>query len=99
MSIAYDHWNLEQSMHYDTVIVNGRWFDGTGAPSAVRNIGVRNGRVAAVAAVAAGALDTTGADVIDATGQWVIPGSSTSIPTTTSKHFANQNFPNRCDTA
>ena len=61
-------------MHYDTVIVNGRWFDGTGAPSAVRNIGVRNGRVAAVAAVAAGALDTTGADVIDATGQWVIPG-------------------------
>ena len=58
-------------MHYDTVIVNGRWFDGTGAPSAVRNIGVRNGRVAAVAA---GALDTTGADVIDATGQWVIPG-------------------------
>ena len=58
-------------MQYDTVIVNGRWFDGTGAPSAVRNIGVRNGRVAAVAA---GPLDTTGADVIDATGQWVIPG-------------------------
>ncbi len=58
-------------MQYDTVIVNGRWFDGTGAPSAVRNIGVRDGRVAAVAA---GALDTTGADVIDATGQWVIPG-------------------------
>ena len=58
-------------MQYDTVIVNGRWFDGTGAPSAVRNLGVRNGRVAAVAA---GPLDTTGADVIDATGQWVIPG-------------------------
>jgi N-acyl-D-aspartate/D-glutamate deacylase len=58
-------------MQYDTVIVNGRWFDGTGAPSAVRNIGIRNGRVAAVAAAA---LDTTGADVIDATGQWVIPG-------------------------
>jgi len=58
-------------MQYDTVIVNGRWFDGTGAPSALRNIGVRDGRVAAVAA---GALDTTGADVIDATGQWVIPG-------------------------
>ena len=58
-------------MQYDTVIVNGRWFDGTGAPSAVRNIGIRNGRVATVAA---GALDTTGAEVIDATGQWVIPG-------------------------
>ena len=58
-------------MQYDTVIVNGRWFDGTGAPSAVRNIGIRDGRVATVAA---GALETTGADVIDATGQWVIPG-------------------------
>jgi N-acyl-D-aspartate/D-glutamate deacylase len=58
-------------MPYDTVITNGRWFDGTGAPSALRNIGVHDGRVATVAA---GPLDTTGADVIDATGQWVIPG-------------------------
>ena len=58
-------------MRYDTVITNGRWFDGTGAASALRNIGVRDGRVATVAA---GPLDTTGADVIDAAGQWVIPG-------------------------
>ena len=58
-------------MQYDTVIMNGRWFDGTGAPSAVRNIGIRDGRVAAVAAEP---LDTTGADVIDATGKWVMPG-------------------------
>jgi N-acyl-D-aspartate/D-glutamate deacylase len=58
-------------MLYDTVITNGRWFDGTGAASAVRNIGVRDGRVATVAN---GPLDTTGADVMDATGQWVIPG-------------------------
>ena len=58
-------------MPYDTVITNGRWFDGTGAPSALRNIGVHDGRVTTVAA---GPLDTTGADVIDATGQWVIPG-------------------------
>ncbi|OBF01068.1 amidohydrolase family protein [Mycobacterium sp. 852002-10029_SCH5224772] len=57
-------------MQYDTVITNGRWFDGTGGPSAVRDIGVRDGRVVAIAA----GLDTTGADVIDATGQWVIPG-------------------------
>ena len=27
---------------YDTVIRNGRWFDGTGAPSAVRTIGIQN---------------------------------------------------------
>ena len=58
-------------MLYDTVITNGRWFDGTGAASAQRNIGVRDGRVATVAD---GPLDTTGADVVDATGQWVIPG-------------------------
>lgn len=58
-------------MQYDTVITNGRWFDGTGAPSALRDIGVRDGRVVTIAE---GPLDTTGADVIDATGQWVIPG-------------------------
>lgn len=57
-------------MQYDTVITNGRWFDGTGGPSALRDIGVRDGRVVAIAQ----GLDTTGADVIDATGQWVIPG-------------------------
>ena len=60
-----------QKMPYDTVIMNGRWFDGTGAPSALRNIGVRDGLVATISA---GTLDATGADVIDATGQWVIPG-------------------------
>jgi hypothetical protein len=32
-----------RNMRYDTVIISGRWFDGTGAPSAVRNIGVRDG--------------------------------------------------------
>ena len=35
-------------MSFDTVIRNGRWFDGTGAPSAVRNIGIRGGHVAAI---------------------------------------------------
>jgi len=58
-------------MQYDTVITNGRWFDGTGGPSALRDIGVRDGRVVTIAK---GPLDTDGADVIDATGQWVIPG-------------------------
>lgn len=57
-------------MQYDTVITNGRWFDGTGGPSALRDIGVRDGRVVAIGK----GLDTAGADVIDATGQWVIPG-------------------------
>ncbi|MFE3193250.1 amidohydrolase family protein [Nocardia sp. NPDC059240] len=59
-------------MLYDTIIKNGRWFDGTGAPSAIRNLGIRDGRVAAVSAAP---LDETGcARVIDATGRWVMPG-------------------------
>ena len=59
-------------MSYDTIIRNGRWFDGTGAPSAVRTIGIRDGHVAAVTA---DHLDETGCpQVIDATGKWVLPG-------------------------
>jgi len=57
---------------YDTIIRNGRWFDGTGAPSAVRNIGIVGGRVAAVTPHP---LDETGCtQVVDATGKWVLPG-------------------------
>ncbi len=59
-------------MAYDTIIRNGRWFDGTGAPSAVRNIGIVDGRVAAVTPHP---LDETDCpQVIDATGKWVLPG-------------------------
>lgn len=54
-------------MRYDTVITNGRWFDGTGAPSALRNVGVADSRVATIAD---GPLDTTGAEVIDTSGDW-----------------------------
>ncbi len=56
-------------MTFDTVILNGRWFDGTGGPSAVRNIGIRDGRVAAVTTE-----PIEGTDVVDATGNWVMPG-------------------------
>ncbi len=58
-----------RTLQYDTVIMNGRWFDGTGAPSARRNIGVRDGRVATVTPE-----PIEGTEVIDAAGQWVIPG-------------------------
>ena len=52
-------------MTYDTIIRNGRWFDGTGAPSAVRNIGIAGGRIATVTPHP---LDETGCgQVIDAT--------------------------------
>src|SRR6185437_13856190 len=57
---------------FDTVIADGRWFDGTGGPSAIRNIGIADGRVAAISAAP---LDTEGCpNVIDAQGKWVIPG-------------------------
>ena len=59
-------------MSFDTVIRNGRWFDGTGAPSAIRNIGVRDGHVAAISAQP---LDEAGCpQVIDAEGKWLLPG-------------------------
>jgi N-acyl-D-aspartate/D-glutamate deacylase len=57
---------------YDTIIKGGRWFDGSGDPSAVRDVGIVAGHVAAVSAEP---LDETGcAEVVDATGQWVLPG-------------------------
>ncbi|MGE2729152.1 N-acyl-D-amino-acid deacylase family protein [Mycolicibacterium vaccae] len=57
---------------YDTIIRGARWFDGTGGPSAVRDIGIRAGHVAAVSAEE---LDATGCpQVIDAHGKWVLPG-------------------------
>lgn len=60
-------------MSFDTIIRNGRWFDGTGAPSAIRDIGIADGRVAAVAV--AGQLEPGDhTRVIDATGKWVLPG-------------------------
>ncbi|WP_082945013.1 amidohydrolase family protein [Mycobacterium sp. 852013-50091_SCH5140682] len=59
-------------MTFDTIIRNGRWFDGTGAPSAVRTIGIRDGHVVAISP---DELDDTDCPrVIDATGKWVMPG-------------------------
>src|SRR5262249_16004318 len=58
-------------MSFDTVIRNGRSFDGTGAPWALRNIGIRDGHVAAISPQP---LDETGcSEVIDARGKWVLP--------------------------
>jgi N-acyl-D-aspartate/D-glutamate deacylase len=59
-------------MTFDTIISNGRWFDGTGGPSALRHLGIRDGHVAAVSAEP---LDDTGCShVVDASGKWVLPG-------------------------
>jgi hypothetical protein len=58
-------------MRFDVVLSGGLYFDGTGAPGQVRDVGLREGRVAAVSEAP---LDTTGAQVIDARGRWVVPG-------------------------
>ncbi|HET6939733.1 MAG TPA: amidohydrolase family protein [Nocardioides sp.] len=59
-------------MTFDTIIKGGRFFDGTGGPSGVRHLGIVGGHVAAVSEVP---LDETGCpDVVDASGQWVMPG-------------------------
>ncbi|GGK45635.1 N-acyl-D-amino-acid deacylase family protein [Nocardia camponoti] len=57
---------------FDSIISGGRHFDGTGAPAAVRHLGIRDGRVVAVSETP---LDETDCPrVIDATDKWVIPG-------------------------
>jgi N-acyl-D-aspartate/D-glutamate deacylase len=57
---------------FDSIIKGGRFFDGTGGPSGVRHVGIVAGHVAAVSETP---LDETGCtDVVDATGQWVMPG-------------------------
>lgn len=59
-------------MTYDAIIKGGRWFDGTGAASAIRNLGIRDGHVVTITREE---LDETGCpEVVDAAGQWVMPG-------------------------
>lgn len=66
------HGRFYGNVTYDTIIRNGRWFDGTGAPSGVRTIGIRGGHVVTITP---DDLDATGCpQVIDATGKWVLPG-------------------------
>lgn len=57
---------------FDLIIRNGRHFDGSGGASAIRHLGIRDGRLAALSATP---LDATGCpEIIDAAGQWVMPG-------------------------
>lgn len=59
-------------MAYDVIINNGLYFDGSKAPGAVRNLGIRKGKIASVSSQP---LDQDGCPrVIDARGRWVMPG-------------------------
>jgi N-acyl-D-aspartate/D-glutamate deacylase len=59
-------------MVFDVIIKNGLHFDGTGSPGVVRNLGLREGRVAV--ATEAPLDEVSCPRVIDARGQWVMPG-------------------------
>ncbi|MDR3418665.1 MAG: amidohydrolase family protein [Nevskia sp.] len=63
---------MASSQPYELIVKNGRYFDGTGGPSAVRHLGIRGGKVVAVSNTA---LDESGCrEVLDAAGKWVMPG-------------------------
>lgn len=59
-------------MAYDSIIEGGRYFDGTGAPSSIQNIAIRDGKIAKVTADKIDSYDCP--NVIDAKGLWVTPG-------------------------
>lgn len=58
--------------HFDIIIRNGIYFDGSGADGAAREIGIVGGRVAAVSEQPLSASEST--QIIDAKGRWVCPG-------------------------
>jgi N-acyl-D-aspartate/D-glutamate deacylase len=57
---------------YDIVIQGGRYFDGTGAPAAIRSLAVKAGKVALVSATPID--EGLASRVIQAHGKWVTPG-------------------------
>ncbi|MFI0976732.1 amidohydrolase family protein [Streptomyces sp. NPDC021093] len=57
---------------FDVVVRGGRWFDGTGAASAVRDLGISDGVLTAVSARPLYARE--GGRTIDARERWVLPG-------------------------
>ncbi|MGB3665969.1 MAG: amidohydrolase family protein [Bermanella sp.] len=57
---------------YDLIIEGGRYFDGTGGPSSIQNVAVKDGKIAKVSSQPIDAHDCP--KVIDAKGKWVTPG-------------------------
>ncbi len=54
---------------YDTVIKDGRVFDGTGAPPVVADVGIKKDRIVAI-----GKIEAAGSHTINASGKIVTPG-------------------------
>ena len=63
---------MVDEQRFDVIIKGGRLFDGSGGRSGVRHLGLRDGIVVAISTTP---LDERGCpEVIDAGGQWVMPG-------------------------
>ena len=60
----------QPAQRFDVLIKNGRVMDGTGNPWFPADVGITNGRIAAVGPLA----NAQAARVIDATGKYVVPG-------------------------
>lgn len=58
-------------MQFDIIFKNALYFDGTGAPASRKQVGISRGRIAAVSDLP---LPEAGAEVINAEGQWLMPG-------------------------
>jgi N-acyl-D-aspartate/D-glutamate deacylase len=56
---------------FDVAITNGLFFDGSGAPGAIRHLGIRSGKLVAISSEP---LEEGAHQTIDAAGQWVMPG-------------------------
>lgn len=63
---------MTEAPPFDVVIRRGRWFDGSGAPGVVRDVGIRGGVVVEISAADLPTDATT--QVVEAEGQWVLPG-------------------------
>jgi N-acyl-D-amino-acid deacylase len=71
LGIAWSSASLAaQQQHYDLIIRNGHVIDGTGSPWYSGNVGIRDGRVAAVGSLPDATADST----IEANGMVVAPG-------------------------
>jgi N-acyl-D-aspartate/D-glutamate deacylase len=58
-------------MAFEVLIKGGLWFDGTGAPGKIADVGISDGKVVEIGDKLAAGPDT---EVVDAAGQWVMPG-------------------------
>lgn len=57
---------------YDTVINGGLYFDGTKKTASIKNVAIKNGKIAKVTSDKI--VDTQCENIIDATGKWITPG-------------------------